>query len=538
MDPDNQATSAETVSQLAVPTDGWQGLIQAFGSTDGVFSFSNAQIISYFVTRTADDGLPMGDFKSVNNSAANLFRCGHVQQIQVAHDKSDTLFVRADCLPEMKKDRVYNIKLKLSKRTFDICGATCGCPAGKGPKASCKHIAATCYALEEFSRVRILPPFQTCTDRLQTWNQPRPKKLDPIPVEDLRQRKQELMPPKKKSSQLTRVASVFDPRPPSFRSHVPEASEQLRCSLMALNRPCAFLHILVPDVGVINHDHSYSLDPALLEEERTISTTPVTSRNVSTEYTTRILDDATVATVKDNLQVSSSERQHIEENTRKQSTSSEWFLVRAQRITSSICGQILTQKKKSVSLLKRCLYPKPLFDPLPAAIAWGRQNESTACGKYEDYMNKNGHSGLTTIACGFIIHPTKGWLGASPDAKVNDPSHELFGVAEFKCPYSKRDVSPLEACCDPNFYCELVDGHFQLKRTHQYFHQVQLQLYVSRDMYSFCDFCVYTLKNVAVERIYPCKEWEDVYIPQLEHYFDHYMLPEILHPLYKPSYFL
>ena len=58
MDPDNQSTSVETVSQLAVPIDGWQGLIQAFGITDGVFSFSNGQIISYFVTRTADDGLP------------------------------------------------------------------------------------------------------------------------------------------------------------------------------------------------------------------------------------------------------------------------------------------------------------------------------------------------------------------------------------------------------------------------------------------------------------------------------------------------
>ena len=192
--------------------------------------------------------------------------------------------------------------------------------------------------------------------------------MDLMPVEDLRQRKQELMPSKKISSQLTQVASVFDPRPPSFRSHVPEASEQLRCSLMALNQPCAFLHVLVPDVGVINHDHSYSLDPALLEEERTISTTPVT---VSTEYTTRILDDATVATVKDNLQVSSLERQHTEEDTRKQSSSSEWFLLRAQRITSSICGLILTQKKKSVPLLKRCLYPKPLFDPFPLQLPGG-----------------------------------------------------------------------------------------------------------------------------------------------------------------------
>ena len=75
-------------------------------------------------------------------------------------------------------------------------------------------------------------------------------------------------------------------------------------------------------------------------------------------------------------------------------------------------------------------------------------------------MNKNGHNGLTTKACGFIIHPTKGWLGASPNAKVNDPSRELFGVAEFKYPYSKRDVSPLEACCDPNFFVNWLTATF------------------------------------------------------------------------------
>ena len=97
-------------------------------------------------------------------------------------------------------------------------------------------------------------------------------------------------------------------------------------------------------------------------------------------------------------------------------------------------------------------------------------------------MNKNGHGGLTTEKCGFIIHPTSGWLGASPDAKVFDPSCEKVGIAEFKCPYAKRDVSPLEACADTNFYGELVNGHFQLKCNDKYFHQVQLQLYVSKDM--------------------------------------------------------
>lgn len=153
-------------------------------------------------------------------------------------------------------------------------------------------------------------------------------------------------------------------------------------------------------------------------------------------------------------------------------------------------------------------------------------------------MIRNGHDGLTTHPCGFIIHHSKGWLGASPDARVFDPSCKLDGIAEFKCPYATRNESPHEACADADFFCELVNGQIRLKRHHHYYHQVQLQLYVSNDTYGFCDFCVYTPVDIAVERIYPCKEWEAKCIPELEDYYDKYMLPEILNPLYKPSYIL
>ena len=139
MDPDNQIKQAPTVPQLAAPADGWQELTEAYGSDDQVFGFTNAQLVTYFVTRTADDGLPLGDFKSINSSAEKLFCCGHVQNIQVAQDTEDTFFLRADCVPEMKKDRLYKISMRLDRKTFDICGATCGCPAGKGPKGSCKR---------------------------------------------------------------------------------------------------------------------------------------------------------------------------------------------------------------------------------------------------------------------------------------------------------------------------------------------------------------------------------------------------------------
>ena len=38
-----------------------------------------------------------------------------------------------------------------------------------------------------------------------------------------------------------------------------------------------------------------------------------------------------------------------------------------------------------------------------------------------------------------------GWFGASPDASVTDPHSEFpNGIAKFKCPYSKKELTPRE----------------------------------------------------------------------------------------------
>ena len=480
--------------------------------------------------------MPAGDFKSINESASNLYRCGHVQEIQVCLHENSNLCIRAKCLPEMRKDRVYLLEMILDESSYDVLNARCGCAAGMGPKASCKHIAALCYALEEFSRLRQVPDYRTCTDKLQSWNQPRPRKLQAIPVESLRQRTHELKPPKVRSL-VTRVASECDPRPEHLRTDSSEACEQLRCSLLALNKPCAFLHILVPNTEKIEHDHNYALrpcNPAL----QTVSVDPPVIPPLNNVNTERIVNADVIDQAIERFQVSTIHRQHIEEITRDQSTTREWYDVRAQRITSSICGRILIQKQKSVALLRCSLYPKPLCEPLPPPIAWGRKHEVTACRMYRDVMVSEGHNGLTTYPCGFLIHPTMGWLGASPDAKVVDPSFQPpNGIAEFKCPFSKRDKSPQKCCDDPSFYCTWIDGHLQLKHDHQYYHQVQLQLLVGTD-FSWCDFCVYTPKGLAVQRIFPDKLWQSNHIPELDEYFFGHMLPEIVDPKFKPSYYL
>ena len=131
--------------------------------------------------------------------------------------------------------------------------------------------------------------------------------------------------------------------------------------------------------------------------------------------------------------------------------------------------------------------------------------------------------------------PHEGWLGASPDGRVYDPSSDQpNGLLEVKCPYTKRAQTPQEACKDAKFYCTIENGKLKLKHNHAYYHQVQLQLHVS-NMFSWCDFRVYTTKGCLVTRISLDENWVR---PKLEAYFEECMLKGIICGYLKPSYYL
>ena len=111
---------------------------------------------------------------------SGLFRHGHIQKLEIARHDDEKVHFRCDCLPEV------NVKLSLcnGEHEGEITFASCACPAGKGPFGSCKHIAALCYALKEFVRLECTWEFETCTSRLQTWYQPRKRKIDSQSVYD------------------------------------------------------------------------------------------------------------------------------------------------------------------------------------------------------------------------------------------------------------------------------------------------------------------------------------------------------------------
>ena len=186
----------EVKFQHSYPDKGWEFITKAYVTTSDVPQFNVGHIVEYFITRTVCDSLPSADFKSMNRTAENLFRCGHVKNIKICR-KNDFLFVKKSCIHEMRKDRVYELGVVIGQRNMAILQAECGCPAGRGPSGSCKHIAALCYTLADFCRLGTLPEFLTCTDTLQEWNRPRPQRIDLIPVHELGARRRQLLPPQK-----------------------------------------------------------------------------------------------------------------------------------------------------------------------------------------------------------------------------------------------------------------------------------------------------------------------------------------------------
>ena len=71
------------------------------------------------------------------------------------------------------------------------------------------------------------------------------------------------------------------------------------------------------------------------------------------------------------------------------------------------------------------------------------------------------------------------------------------------CPSSKFNVTPLDACDDPNFYMEKKNGKASLKRGHVYYDQVKGLLGLTGAQW--CDF-VYTWKesNLTKTNGIPC----------------------------------
>ena len=118
---------------------------------------------------------------------------------------------------------------------------------------------------------------------------------------------------------------------------------------------------------------------------------------------------------------------------------------------------------------------------------------------YMSKMDKT-HDNLQVSRSGLVIDPGFPFFGASPDGIIQCTCCRM-GVLEIKCPFTCKDKSFLQASTESTTFClGTVDDELALDINHAYYYQVQAQIKFCSANY--CDFVVWSDKEVFIERIY------------------------------------
>lgn len=224
----------------------------------------------------------------------------------------------------------------------------------------------------------------------------------------------------------------------------------------------------------------------------------------------------------------------IERQTLDQADNEQWFNERRKRITASMSGGIAKMRatSKRSKKVQQLLYN--IFRG-NTATRYGSEKEDETRQQYITYMKQNGHPNLTVEACGLFVSLENPWLAGTPDGLVHDPSDDSsqpLGLVEIKNPYSARNLTLGEAIKSPTLCLEQNKKEdnktYKLKRRHDYYFQIQCQLYcTNRD---WCDFVVRTEKDMHVERIRCDNSWWTSNIDKLKTFYFSALLPELACP--------
>jgi putative phage-type endonuclease len=130
--------------------------------------------------------------------------------------------------------------------------------------------------------------------------------------------------------------------------------------------------------------------------------------------------------------------------------SDEWLALRVGKVTASRVADVIAKTKTGPSasrskylgeLIAERLTGVPAERYTNAAMAWGTDTEPQARIAYE-FLN-----GVNVEQIAFVLHPTIGDAGASPDGLVGDN-----GLVEIKCPETHTHIETLLGGTVPGKY--------------------------------------------------------------------------------------
>ena len=214
------------------------------------------------------------------------------------------------------------------------------------------------------------------------------------------------------------------------------------------------------------------------------------------------------------------EANSLEEKTRGQAESKEWMNERNLRFTASNFGKIARHQRHHEKFVQDLLAQKPI---VTAAMKHGKKYESVALREYEKYLRKMGKP-VKVLKSGLFVSPKIPVLGCSPNAKIIDLScKDCFDLGEVKCPSPKFNVTPEDACHDPNFFYG-EEGWKAVFKTGTCL-LCQAQGLMGLTGAQWCNFIVYTSKGLNVEKITFDQDHWNTLSEKLCAYYLKYLLP-------------
>ena len=393
----------------------------------------------------------------------------------------DKFFIHGNCRAEMKKSVAYDVDLQLDNNG-NVRQSQCECAAGMGPAAHCKHVVCLLFTLVKLNDSGKLNTELSCTEKLQSFHRAKPYTGSPVKLYDVASGKSVLR---------------FDPRPSNLQnmSGYDEFVKNMAVNYsLYFSRAMPLLQLIEPaNPFAIRNDHSYS----------TIS-----------------VEDHLLQHLKVN-RILQSECEVLELSTRGQSHNQKWCKERIHRLHSSRFGRICkaTDRTDKDALAKSLTCHVKLNVP---SLKYGRTFEKVAVEQYETLMS------TTVNECGIFVRPEYPYVASSPDGIVNSDL-----LIEVKCPYTSRDKTIDEVSVP--YLIKESNGKLNLRRDHDYFYQIQGQLFCSNR--KLCHLVVYTKKDLQVILVERDDAFITTMLAKLELFFEQHFKVALLNKYIYRDYY-
>ncbi|XP_045180321.2 uncharacterized protein LOC123539668 [Mercenaria mercenaria] len=445
----------------------------------------------------------MKNYKSLE--AHNYFKSGWVETVlSYKPSNSQHTLLKAFVKPSQKlNDEHYNPWVAVSNNG-QISAAHCNCMAGLAE--SCSHIAAVLFKVE--AAVRLGYTKTACTDELCKWNQDFVKKVTPEPISKINFFTEKAINKAKHRNKKRKII---------HQQATEEEKQNFLSSLKNLkNKPV-----------VLSCFSGYSDDFHWSKKPKRDPKLPLPLTSLYKEENL-LLQPAELGQKCENflndMKLTDEEINFVNITTAGQSSNMVWHEQRTGRITSSTVHAIIRTDPNNPSKCAVDQICNPRKTPLQTeAIKWGNEHEESGLKSYRQVLNfsNQGHVNINMKNEGFQISKERPYLGASADSIMSCDCHGKR-IVEVKCPFSAKDKD-LQAFLT-NADCYIQNN--KLKRTHKYFSQVQLQMYVYN--VEVCDFVVWAPKFVFVTHVQRDDEFITEMLEKCDLMYLSCILPELL----------